>query len=269
MIKPMLVKKVGKLPEGDNFIYEEKYDGGRIIAVIKDGRVNLYTRAGNDVKNQFPEVVEHFRRYKGNYTFDGEICVIRQGKCDFEAYLKRVHTQNPFQISILARKLPATYFVFDILEKNGEDLRYDILIERKRILRDVINDDGFIKYAIWHENPHFLLEKRHLIEGIVAKDRNSIYEEGRRGTAWVKYRFIKEAVVEAVDYEITPAGIVAITSDGNRITVNGRQAEAVMQAIEEDGRAKIEINYYEKSKDGRFRFPAFKRIQRKEMEVEI
>ena len=76
----------------------------------------------------------------------------------------------------------------------------------------------------------------------------------------IKYRFVKEAIVEAVEYEETPSGIVAIDEVGHRITINGRQAEAVRRAIDEDGKARIEINYYEKSKDGRFRFPAFRRL---------
>lgn len=260
MIEPMLCKKVRTLPEGDNYIYEEKYDGGRIIAIVKEGRVKLYTRDKNNITSQFPEITERFRQYKGNYIFDGEICVIRAGKCDFGAYQKRVHLQNPFQIQLRAKTIPATYFIFDILECNGEDTTFLTLMERKKLLEKAVIESDCIKRVIWHENPHFLLKKQHSIEGIVAKDKNSIYEKGKRSNAWLKYRFTKEAVVVAVDYEITPSGIVAITDKGDRITINGRQANAVEEAIEELGKVKIEITYFEKTKDGRYRFPAFKRV---------
>ena len=73
MIKPMLCKPVKTLPQDDNYIYEPKLDGGRIVAVVEHGKAKLYTRDGNNITNQFPEIVEAFKQYKGKYIFDGEL----------------------------------------------------------------------------------------------------------------------------------------------------------------------------------------------------
>lgn len=263
MIDVMLCKKVNELPSGGNWIYEEKYDGGRVIAIVKDGKVKLFTRGKNNITNQFPEIVEALKSIKGNYIFDGELCIIRQNKCDFKAYQKRVLLQNPFLVNMRAKTYPATYFIFDILQIGDEDLTYYTLIERKKILDRVLNDNTLnpcIKRVFYTETPHFLLQKRGLIEGIVAKQKNSIYEPGKRSGAWVKYRFVKEAIVVATSYEITPSGIVAIDEAGHRITINGKMADKVKQLIDENGKAELEINYMEKTDDGKYRFPSFKRI---------
>lgn len=267
IILPMLCQKVDNLPVDDNYIYEFKADGGRIIAYIKDGKVKLYTRSGNIVNNKFPEIIEGLRKLP-NCILDGEIVIFNNGKTDFTLYQKRVMSENPFQIQLMKEKYPATYIVFDILELNEDDLTFYSLMERKKVLANVLhNNIDCIKPIIYYKTPHFLLQKRGLIEGIVAKRKDSIYEAGKRSGAWVKYRFIKEAVVRAVDYEITPSGIVAIDEYGNRITVNGRVAVDVMQTISEYGYADIEINYYEKTEEGKYRFPSFKRLRRRKDEA--
>ena len=260
MIEPMLVKKVDKIPEEDGYIYEQKFDGGRAIAVVNDGKVKLITRHGNNITNQFPEIVMELKKLNGNFIFDGEIVVFKNDRDDFTLYQKRAMLSNPFQIDLRAKMIPATFFIFDVLHVNGNDLRYNVLVERKKVLNNIGFDEVRIKHTIYNENPYFLLKIQHKIEGIVAKKKDSIYEEGKRSGAWIKYRFVKEAVIEAVEYEITPSGIVAIDEQGHRITINGKQAEAVMKTIDENGKARIEINYYEKSKNGMFRFPAFRRL---------
>ena len=260
IIQPMLLKKVNKLPEEDGYIYEEKADGGRVLAYVRDGKVKLYTRSGNNVAIQFPEIVADLKHFP-DCILDGEVVVYNNGKTDFNLYQKRVMITNPFQIRLRAKTMPATYIVFDILQMNGNDLTYNTLMERKKVLQSLLPAKrGCIEPIIFDITPHFLLQIRDKIEGIVAKKKDSIYEAGKRSGAWIKYRFVKEAIVEAVEYEITPSGIVAIDEAGHRITINGRQAEAVRRAIDEEGKARLEINYYEKSREGRFRFPSFKRM---------
>ena len=256
---PMLCKPVKVLPNNGEYIYEEKYDGGRVIAVIKYGKVYLYSRKGNILTQQFPEVAEELSSIKGHVVLDGEMVVLNEGKSDYELFMKRALTQNPFQIKLRAKQYPATYFIFDIMRLNDSDISFYRLMERKTILNRIVSNGRHIRRVEYYETPDFLLDKQGLIEGIVAKKRNSIYEWGKRNDAWIKYRFMQEAVVVAVDYEETPSGIVAIDEAGNRITINGRMAQEVKRAIA-DGGAKIEINYYEETDGGNLRFPSFKRL---------
>jgi len=261
MISPMLCKPVKVLPHDDNYIYEFKADGGRVLAYIKQGRVKILTRQGNIVGSKFPEITAKLSKLP-DCVLDGEIVVFNDGKTDFKLYQKRVMLENPFKIKLLSKSIPATFIVFDIIQLGDVDLKYYTLMERKSTLAKVIGNglNDCIKPIIYYKSPHFLLEKRHLIEGIVAKRKDSIYEAGKRSGAWIKYRFIKEDVVVAVKYEETPSGIVAIDEQGHRITVNGRQAEAVKRAIDENGKVELEIDYMEKTEGGRYRFPAFRRV---------
>ncbi|RLC75116.1 MAG: hypothetical protein DRI61_15450 [Chloroflexi bacterium] len=259
-IEPMLLKRVNALPQGNNFIYERKWDGGRMIAYVKQGRVKIFTRQGNIVSHKFPEIADELAKLP-DCILDGEIVVLKDDKSDFRAYQRRVMMENPFQIKLLAKTIPATYVIFDIIQLGDMDLKYYTLMERKETLDKLLgNGNTFIKPIIYYETPDFLLQKANSIEGIVAKRKDSVYESGKRSGAWVKYRFIKEAIVEAIDFEETPSGIVAIDEKGNRITINGKQAEDVKKAIIENGKIQIEINYMEKTIGGRYRFPSFKRM---------
>lgn len=264
MIDVMLCKKIYDLCEinNSNYIYEQKYDGGRVVAEKKDNKVKLYTRDKNIITNSFPEITEVLKQIQRNFIVDGEICIIKNGRCDFSAYQKRALTKNPFQINLLAKTIPATFFIFDILEIDGNDLTFEPLIERKKILSMLLANtkNMLLEEVIYYENPDFLLQKRDLIEGIVAKQKNGIYEKGKRSNCWLKYRFIKEDIIVAIDYEETNSGIVAIDKNGNRITINGRMAEEVRRIIDSIGEVNLEINYMEKTDDGKYRFPAFKRI---------
>ena len=79
-----------------------------------------------------------------NVVVDGEIVILRGGKVDFEAMQERSQLANSFEIDRKMREFPATFVVFDILEKDGKPLADLQLMERKKILRESVTDGDHV-----------------------------------------------------------------------------------------------------------------------------
>jgi bifunctional non-homologous end joining protein LigD len=120
-----LAKQVKSIPEGDDWLYELKFDGYRILAYLEGNNVRLVSRNGNDYTKRFHDVAYSLINWAAgrSMVLDGEMVVTdARGKTDFQAlqnYLK----------SPRGKKL--SYIIFDLLALNGEDLRGKRLIERK------------------------------------------------------------------------------------------------------------------------------------------
>jgi ATP-dependent DNA ligase len=264
----MLCEKIVTMPDHDGSdIYEHKLDGGRGMAVIKNGRIKLFSRKGNDFSKAFPEIMQDLRGIPHNAVLDGEICVFEQGmdisrweNAHVGLYNKRKGVRNPYQVKKRMQRYPAVYVVFDILRLDGNDLTYNPLITRKADLRTAIPNLHHIKILPFHETPDMLLSQRESIEGIVIKRRDAVYE-GKRSNAWRKYRFMKEGIVVAVDYEVTPKGIVCIDEKGHRFNINGHTSQDAKALIDEDGGVALEISYYKITENDGYLYPSVKRIR--------
>ncbi len=80
-----LAKLEKSVPTGENWLYELKYDGYRIIAYIEDGTVRLMTRNGQDYTEKFPDITEALKGLNEDMVLDGEIVVFDEnGKSDFQ-----------------------------------------------------------------------------------------------------------------------------------------------------------------------------------------
>jgi len=100
---------------------EPKLDGMRIIAVVRGGQVELWTRRKRKVTKQFPEVVEDLSHVPYDCVLDGELVVGHQmtgvsHMRGFEMLVKRANTSDPVLISLYSRNHPATFWAFDLLE---------------------------------------------------------------------------------------------------------------------------------------------------------
>lgn len=175
-------KKVA--PESNDWVYEIKYDGYRIIAFIENNEVRLITRNNNNFTSYFNNIANALVSLSGgrSMVLDGEIAITdKAGKTDFQ--LLQNHMKNTSD--------NPTYIVFDLLALDGKDLRKKPLIERKRLLKNILkNSPESISYSthtagngkeIFHAicNMDF--------EGIVGKKVNSIYSGVRNGD-WIKLK---------------------------------------------------------------------------------
>lgn len=173
----------------NSWIIEPKYDGERIIAVNSDGDIALWTRRNIQATHKFPEILEALRRDVGNdnWILDGEMTV----SGGFRQLLNR-NVEDRFKISLLAKKIPATYNIFDIIQYNNNDLRNKLLYKRKDTLIKSVHQDENIKIVPFQElkDPveQFQQYLKEGFEGAVIKNLYSYYEPGRRSDQWLKIK---------------------------------------------------------------------------------
>ena len=190
--KPMLAKVADKAFTDKNWIFEIKWDGFRAISYI-DEELSVKSRNEKELKYSFPELTG-LTRLARNLVVDGEIVVMRRGKPDFQDLLERGQTVSPREIEKLSGETPATYIVFDVLEKDGKPLTKLPLIERKKILKDSLAEGKNVLISDFIEEKGEAYYKSAVdkgLEGVMAKKKDSQYEEGLRSENWLKIKELK------------------------------------------------------------------------------
>ena len=190
--RPMLAKVALDAFTDKDWIFEIKWDGFRAISYV-DEEFSIKSRNEKELKHNFPELSELTKLAK-NIVVDGEIVVMREGKPDFQALLERGQVVSAGGIQRQANQAPATYVVFDILEKDGKPLTRLPLMERKKILKDSLKEGSRILLSDFIEEKgeayyKLVLEKG--LEGVMAKKKDSQYEEGLRTGSWLKIKKLK------------------------------------------------------------------------------
>lgn len=165
-----------------NWSYEEKYDGIRILAYKENARVTLLSRNAKDRTNDFPHIAQTLRTLKvATLLLDGEIVVFDK--------------KNVSHFQLLQQNLGhPCYAVFDCLFANGQDLRKEKLSVRRAALERWVRPTQSLRISSQlSTNGHkaFQIAKRRKLEGIVAKNLDSIYSE-RRSAEWLKVKVVKE-----------------------------------------------------------------------------
>lgn len=189
LYKPMLAQPRESAFVSEDWIFEIKWDGIRAISYI-DGSLSLRSRNDKELKYNFPEL-EELRTLISNAVLDGEIVVMRQGKADFQTLLERANTSNARDVELMASEFPATYVVFDILEKDGKSLIDLPLIERKKLLAEYMKEGKYVVFSLYAEREgeaYYEAALKKGIEGIVAKKKTSPYEAGVRSGNWLKIK---------------------------------------------------------------------------------
>jgi len=190
----MLAHDAKRLPEGEGWSFEIKWDGVRALAEIDgDGGLRAYSRRGERLEDRYPELSGLASATAGRAAvLDGEIVALDgDGRPSFQLLQRRMGVTAPLTIQRRAPETPVTYMVFDLLALDGEpttDLPYE---RRRRLLADLdLTGDH------WQTPRHHvgegdaLLEaaSRQGLEGVVAKRLDSPYRPGHRGRDWVKVR---------------------------------------------------------------------------------
>jgi bifunctional non-homologous end joining protein LigD len=187
-VAPQLATLVDHAPESDDWVFEIKYDGYRLEAVIAAGAVSLHTRRGNDWTTRFPEIAKQVARLKlEDAVLDGEVVVLDpSGRSAFSLLQQSLDAGGPQQL---------TYFVFDLLRLNGDDLRALPLLERRKRLERILraapkltNNQVRPGQRLEGEGKILLRAACELgLEGIIGKRNEAPYTSGR-GPSWVKVK---------------------------------------------------------------------------------
>ena len=197
-VAPMLAQ-IGKgtPPSSDEWIFEVKWDGVRAICYIDSGHLRMVSRNGNSMDRQYPElsVLPHQIDAK-TAVIDGEIAALDQrGLPSFEMLQSRINVADAASVAALARKTPVVFFAFDLMYLDGYDLRGLPLVERKKLLKEIVRPDDLIRYSeSFAGNGPALLEaiRAQGLEGIVGKRALSFYES-RRTSDWCKWKITNTA----------------------------------------------------------------------------
>ncbi len=203
-IKPMLAFS-SKPFNSKDFLFEIKFDGTRTIAYIDRANENVrfLNRRMVYFEKRYPEL-EIWKDVQGEKVIlDGEIVVFEKGKPNFYKLEEREQVEDEERIEILSKLYPATFIAFDILHLNGKDLVDLPLVERKRVLEDVVRESERIlisRYILENGERFFEEVIKKGLEGIVAKKLDSKYEIGKRSKEWLKIKNLKRIDVVVVGY---------------------------------------------------------------------
>ncbi|MDQ3984867.1 MAG: non-homologous end-joining DNA ligase, partial [Thermoproteota archaeon] len=200
MIKPMLSTQVDEPFNNKDWIFEVKWDGVRCIFFLHHtkGLSKLQSRNGKTITHRYPELLIPLQsniKCKECVILDGEIVVLdKEGFPDFQHHQKRMNVDYSREIEFLSKQFPATYYVFDILYLDGNNLQNLELLERRRILTNIVNTNSKIQISDFIEEygiEVFRESTRMNLEGIIAKRKTSRYFQGIRSKDWLKIKSIK------------------------------------------------------------------------------
>jgi len=205
---PMEAKRVEKIPAGELWQFEPKWDGFRAI-VFRDGdEVYVQSKAGQPLARYFPEIVEAVRTLKQKqFVLDGEIVVPVAGRLSFDDLLQRIHPAES-RIRRLAAETPAHYYVFDILALRTKDFTKLPIEERRDRLEELFEP---VRHELLHLSP--ATQDRKLagewfsrfgalgLDGVMAKRLGEPYHSGdREGMVKVKHLKTADCVVGGFRY---------------------------------------------------------------------
>ena len=171
------------------WVYERKLDGQRCLAVRDANGSRLYSRSGRDVTVAFPELAEALERQAAtSFVIDGEVVAFEGSRTSFARLQPRIHLSNSDRAR--ATGIAVWFYVFDVLEIDGEDVRPEPLLDRKRRLKSLLGWNDPIRWT-----PHrvragedwFAEICRRGWEGLIAKRADAPYVGGRTDH-WLKFK---------------------------------------------------------------------------------
>ncbi|HLE72329.1 MAG TPA: non-homologous end-joining DNA ligase [Vicinamibacteria bacterium] len=224
--RPQLATLSKEVPGGDDWLHEIKYDGYRLLCSIQDGRARLFSRGGLDWTDKLSLLASSARELPAREAvLDGEIVILRpDGTSDFQALQKTIGGGNPSGL---------VYYLFDVLYGDGYDVRTAPLVERKALLRSLLeggpSDRLRFSDHVRGQGAEVLARACALgAEGIVSKLASSIYEP-RRTRTWLKIKCSHRQEFVIVGYT-DPEGsrtafgalLLAVYDDEGRLVFSGQ-----------------------------------------------
>ena len=179
---PMLATLAEEVPRGAGWTFEVKWDGYRAIATVSGSETTLTSRNRNDLTARFEHVAKEIAKAAKtpDCVLDGEVCVLDdEGRSSFSAMQQG------------KAGTPLVYYVFDLLELEGEPLVDLPLVERRKRLERLLDKrNRTVRLSETFDDGNALLEaaKQQRLEGIMAKRLDSKYAVGRRTRDWLKVK---------------------------------------------------------------------------------
>jgi len=183
----------GTLPADETgWAFEIKWDGVRVLSSIGPNGVRLRSSRGNDISARYPELRRLTDALDNHRVIlDGEVVAFDEnGRPSFGLLQTRMHLASAKEVAKRAETVPITYVVFDLIELDGNELMPLPYTERRRLLTDLLPDDGCWTVPSAQEagNGRALMNavRERGLEGVMAKRIDSPYLAGKRSSSWVK-----------------------------------------------------------------------------------
>jgi bifunctional non-homologous end joining protein LigD len=283
-IEPSLATSIDKVPAGERWIHEIKFDGYRVQVHLRDAAVKVFTRRGNDWTNRFRKIAaDAWNINAGSAIIDGEVVVpAADGTTDFSV----------LQNELKGRSTKIVMVAFDLLYLNGYDLRKLPLSERKALLQKTIakTDIQFSESFEMDGREMYKHACKTGLEGVVSKVRDSRYVSGRVND-WVKKTCAQRETLAIAGFALDGKkwdGIYLGRRKGKELIYAGKVDHGFDSASAKDLQARLkpliretqpyakkiahrgiwvepsllaEIEYRAKSAEGKVRHPFFKGIR--------
>lgn len=177
----MLATLVKEPFDEKGWIFEVKFDGYRAFGIKTKKGVKLLSRGKKSYNQRYPTLVKELAKIKGTFVIDGEIVILdKKGRSHFQMLQNYLKTGEgkPY------------FYVFDLLEINGKDVRKLPLLERKKLLKPLLKGARSIRYSKHIKakgKTFFKLAEKKGLEGIIAKKGDSTYQH-KRTRLWQKIK---------------------------------------------------------------------------------
>ncbi|MGG2201948.1 DNA ligase [Paenibacillus validus] len=194
-----------KLPAGDHWVAQVKWDGVRMLSYFDGSNVQLVNRKLNNRSLQYPEFLSPSRYCTASsFILDGEFIAFDDNKPSFHEIMKRDSLRKKQSIELAVAQTPVTYMVFDILFCNGAWVTDRALSERQQILQDLIISQPDVQTVQNFTDAEGLLAVmiEHQMEGVICKKLDSSYAINGKDKRWQKRKVFWDlfAVVAGVTF---------------------------------------------------------------------
>lgn len=248
-LKPMLATVKEKPFDDDEWIFENKYDGYRTVAVINPNEVELFSRNEISFNTNYKTIAEDLKKIDHTVVLDGEVVVENEeGKANFQLL------QNYMKTGIGNLK----YYVFDLLNLDGNLITELSLLERKELLKILFNKYPFTnviysEHTIGDGIKRFEEAAKNKSEGIIAKKADSTYTINRRSNNWLKIKTANEE--EAIIIGVTEpknsrkyfGAILLGQYDGKRLQYIGKCGTGFTEAVLKELYNELEPHFTDQS----------------------
>lgn len=227
-IKPMLGRLVREPFDSAKHLFELKWDGMRALAFVEGGELRLFSRNARNITSQFPKLAEMTGQVSSSpVVLDGEIvCLDEQNRPSFSRLQQRLQAKRVG----LRRSHPVHFIAFDLLYAQGRSIMKMPLVDRKNRLNQVLQPTECVQACEFVENDGtaFFEATCNLgLEGIMAKEKSSIYIPGQRSPHWLKIKRIRESEFVVGGYsfggakELFSSLLLGLYDDNGRLTYVG------------------------------------------------
>lgn len=296
-VRPMLATLIDKPFDSNEWVYEVKWDGFRLLAVVAKRSVALYSRNGINVTSKYPKIAQSLQKITQQCILDGELVALdNKGRPRFQLLQNSESSRAPLR-----------YYVFDLLSLGGKDTRTLTLLKRKALLKKIVPRSAHVRYSEHIQKngiAFFAQMKRRKLEGMIAKRAEGKYYPGKRTREWLKVKTGQEQEVVIVGFTAPRASrkyfgslLLAVRNknkwqyvgragtgfdDATLATIHTKllplitRTKPIEAAVPDEKhttwvRPKLigEVTFTEWTKDGEMRHPAFKGLRTDKKPTEI